>query len=151
MTSAITTGTISDIVAMQRIDEVERRIAILGGEKAENGNSVSFAPVRHHFTPGLYAREIFMPRGSIITSKIHRTRHPFVVSKGRCMVYMGGDRWDAIAAPHFGITEPGTRRVLVILEDTVWTTFHVTELVDVAEIDREILEPYINPLLEGHA
>jgi len=152
MTSSLpTTGTIADVAAMQRIDEVERRILAIGGEKAENGDSVSFAPVRHHFTPGLYAREIFMPAGSIIVSKIHRTRHPYIVSQGRCFVYMGGERWDAIAAPHFGITEPGTRRILVILDDTIWTTFHVTKLTDVAEIDRELLEQYSNPLLEANA
>lgn len=146
--SALTTGTVSDVAAMQRIDEVERRILGIGGERAApGGGTASFAPVRHHFTPGLYAREIFMPRGSIITSRIHKTRHPFIVSAGRCFVYMGGERWESIAAPHFGITEPGTRRILVIIEDTIWTTFHATDKTSVEEIDAEILVDYVNPLL----
>ena len=127
---------------------MEARIFALGGEWAAFGETINLAPVRHHFTPGLYSREIFMPAGSAITSKIHKTRHPFVVSQGKCFVYMGGDSWVTITAPHFGITEPGTRRVLLVLDDTIWTTFHVTSLTDVAEIEREILEDYTNPLLE---
>jgi hypothetical protein len=52
-----------------------------------------------------------------------------------------------VEAPYFGITEPGTRRVLVMLEDTVWTTFHATELTDPEEIAKAILVEYENPLL----
>jgi hypothetical protein len=38
-----------------------------------------------------------------------------------------------------GVTMPGTKRALRIHEDTIWTTFHATELTDVAEIERTIL------------
>lgn len=98
-------------------------------------------PVEHRFTPGLYSRQIFMPAGSLITSKIHRTEHQFIVSRGRCRVWNDG-QWIDIEAPYHGITRPGTRRLLVIVEDTVWTTFHVTGKTDVDEIEAEIIEPH---------
>ena len=39
-------------------------------------------PVTHRFTPGLYSREIFMPKGTFVTSKIHKTEHPLVILSG---------------------------------------------------------------------
>lgn len=96
-------------------------------------------PVHHTFTPGLYSRSIYMPAGSIVTSKIHLTAHQYVVSQGVAMVMVEGEEWVRIAAPYLGITKPGTKRVLVILEDMIWTTFHPTELRDVDEIERTII------------
>lgn len=98
--------------------------------------------VRHIFTTGLYCREITMAAGSLITSKWHKTEHPYVVSKGRVTVWIPetDERLDIIA-PFMGITKPGTRRVLEVIEETVWTTFHPTTLTDVDQIETEIIEP----------
>lgn len=51
-------------------------------------------PVVHRFTPGLYVREIFMAAGTLLTSKIHKTEHPYVVSKGRVSVLTEG--WNSL-------------------------------------------------------
>jgi hypothetical protein len=153
--SVPTTGTVSDVVAMGRIDEVERRLVeqFQADQAPTLGGTPDITPIKNHFTPGLYCREIFMPKGAVVTSRVHRYRHPFVVSAGECVVYAGGapsiDSWQHITAPHFGITEPGTRRILVILEDTTWTTFHVTDKTDVEEIVKDILVDYENPLLNS--
>lgn len=134
------------------LDRVEARMVQLGAEVRERGGQQSVAPVTHHFTPGLYAREIRMPAGLLITSETHRTEHPFVVSQGRVLVYIEReDRWEAIEAPYFGVTKPGTRRLLVVVHDTVWTTFHVTNHTDVGKIEEEILEPRSNPLFPALA
>lgn len=102
-------------------------------------------PVGHIFTPGLYVRTIFMPAGTILTSRIHKTEHPFVVHKGRCVVYIEGHGAYEIVAPHFGITRAGTRRALHIVEDTYWTTFHPTQKTTVEEVEAEIIEPHEIP------
>jgi hypothetical protein len=96
-------------------------------------------PVTHIFTPGLYTRQIFMPAGSLIISKIHKHRHPYVISKGRCSVFTYADGWVTLEAPHTGITEPGTQRVLLIHEDTIWTTFHVTDETDLERIEEHVI------------
>lgn len=144
------TSTISDVTAMAVIDEAERRIFdVLKGQPAPSlGGTPPLCPIKNHFTPGMYIREIFMPAGTVVTSRIHKCRHPFVVLKGRCAVYMGSkEGWQEVSAPHFGITEPGTRRLLFILEDSVWMTFHVTDKTNVDEIVEDITIPYENPLL----
>lgn len=81
-------------------------------------------PLVHRFVPGMYIREIFMPAGIWVTSKIHNTEHPYVVTKGRVSVYSPEGGVQHIEAPYVGITQPGTRRVLFIHEDTTWLTFH---------------------------
>lgn len=102
-------------------------------------------PVSHMFFPGLYVRTIFMPAGTIVCSKIHLTEHPFVVHKGRCVVYAEGHGASEVVAPHFGVTKPGTRRALHIIEDTWWTTFHAIESQDLDEIEKQIIEPHEFP------
>lgn len=101
----------------------------------------------HRFTPGLYIREIFMPAGSMLTSKIHKTEHPYVISSGVVSVWSENDGFQKITGPYTGITKPGTRRLLYIHEDTTWTTFHPTNKTDVAMIEADIIESHINPLL----
>ncbi len=83
-------------------------------------------PVSHRFTPGLYIREILLPAGTLLTSAIHKTEHPFVVSAGIVRVMEPGQPPVTIEAPYTGITTPGTRRLLYAIEDTIWTTFHPT-------------------------
>lgn len=93
-------------------------------------------PLVHRFTPGLYIREIHMKAGTVLTSKIHRTEHPFTISKGRCLVLLRGGETRELAAPYTGITKPNTRRVLLILEDTIWTTYHVLEPGEEGDLDK---------------
>jgi len=106
-------------------------------------------PLTHRFTPGLYIREIFMPKGTLLTSKIHKTEHPYVISKGRVSVWIDGVGVVQLSAPHCGITKPGTRRVIYVHEDCVWTTFHATNETDVAKIEKEILYERERPAVSG--
>ena len=96
-------------------------------------------PVEHLFTPGIYARQIFMPAGTLLTSKIHKTEHPFVISKGVVSVWNNG-KAELLRAPHHGVTYPGTRRILYIHEDCIWTTYHATTETDPAKIEEVIIE-----------
>jgi len=95
-------------------------------------------PLVHRFTPGLYIRQIFMPAGSVVVSRVHKTAHPFVVSQGRAAVWSEDTGVQELAAPFTGITTPGTRRVLVIYEDCVWTTFHPTNETDLDKLQEEL-------------
>lgn len=107
-------------------------------------------PITHRFTPGLYIREILIPAGTLLTSMEHRFEHPFVISKGCIEVFSEAEGAVTYEAPHCGITKPGTRRGLLAITDTVWTTFHVTDETDVEKIGEAILAPHFNPLLENN-
>lgn len=112
-------------------------------------------PLTHRFTPGMYVREIFVPKGTRLVTMIHRTEHPFVVSSGKIAVWCPGDeRPHVIEAPYTGITKPGTLRLAVALEDTVWTTFHATNKTTPEEVAAEIVfeptEALISKEIEWH-
>ena len=125
----------------RRVDEIE--LAVAGLPDVET-------PLTHIFTPGLYAREIFMPAGSLVVSKIHKTEHPYVISKGRVSVWTEEDGVAELSAPFTGVTKPGTRRVLYVHEDCVWTTFHVADEENVEAIEERIIEKRL-PLLKEEA
>jgi hypothetical protein len=107
-------------------------------------------PLEHRFTPGMYSRTIFMPAGDIVISGLHITRHQYVISKGCCSVYTAEEGFVTLTAPFVGITEPETRRLLVIHEDTIWTTFHPNpgdKWKTPEEVIAAITRPNPNPLL----
>lgn len=100
------------------------------------------SPVEHFLTDDQYVRKIFMRAGTLITSKIHITRHPFFVLQGKAAVWDAEKGVHIVQAPYFGITEAGTRRILLIGEDCIWATVHARlpdETVD--DIERRIIEP----------
>lgn len=114
------------------IRENDDRIDQLEAALFNEGNPVDM-PVQDLFVPGMYIRTIYMPKGedgqeNIVTSAIHNTEHPFFVMAGKVAVFSDNDGEQIIEAPYFGITKPGTRRVLRIIEDTVWITCHPTDI-----------------------
>lgn len=115
--------------------------------------------LRHIFTPGLYARQITIPKGTTLTSLIHNTCHPFTISKGKVSVWIDAENEQVLEAPYTGITYPGTRRVLYTHEEVIWTTYHPTDIVPegnepedieaaVQKIGDLIIEPHQNLLLQ---
>lgn len=94
----------------------------------------------HVFTPGLVSRTIFMPAGTLLTSRIHKHEHQYAVIAGACSVFIDGVGVEYIEAPYRGITKPGSRRVLYIHEDTVWVTFHPSQTTTVEEFEAEVFE-----------
>lgn len=138
---------------------VHRRIDELEAVMLANLPQVD-CPLTHKFVPGMYIREIFMPAGSLITSLIHKTEHPFFILKGSVHVKITDDEWQVLSAPYSGITYPGTRRILYIEQDCVWVTVHKTGVQPVDDslssvlravelVTGEIIEPHENELLGG--
>jgi hypothetical protein len=95
-------------------------------------------PLKHHFAPGAYAREILLPKGSLVIGKIHKHAHINVVSKGRVSVMTEFGRMD-IEAPCTFVSKVGTKRAVYAHEDTVWTTVHVTSETDLEKLEDEII------------
>lgn len=111
---------------------------------------VTIEPV-HRFADGLYAREITIPAGTLLTGKIHRTRHLNIVSQGDISVWSEGEPVRRIQAPFSFVAEPGTRRVGFAHADTVWTTIHATHETDLARLEAQLIEPHDNPCLPSVA
>lgn len=93
--------------------------------------------LRHHFAPGCYAREMTIPAGTLIIGKIHKHAHLNIISKGRAKVVTEFGTVD-IVAPNTFVSEPGTKRVVMAIDEVIWTTIHVTD-----ETDLEKIEDYV--------
>lgn len=113
----------------KRIDQFEQIAARLKQERC---------PLDFVVTPGLLSRVIFMPKGAIITSKIHLHDSPFFILSGAAMVWTIETSWELFRAPCVGKTRAGARRVLHILEDCLWVSCHPVTESDPEKASKEI-------------
>jgi hypothetical protein len=94
--------------------------------------------VDHVFAPGLYARQIHMPAGALVVGKIHKHAHINTISKGKCLVATEFG-FEELVAPHTFVSKPGTKRAVLVIEDTVWTTYHPTEETDMEKVENHVI------------
>ena len=100
-------------------------------------------PVKHSFADGCYIREIFNPASELLVTKIHKKEHPFFLMKGK-MSILTENGIIHVQAPHYGITKPGTKRVIYTHTDCVFITVHATDQTDVAKIEKEVIADNFN-------
>ena len=96
-------------------------------------------PLVHTFSEGVYAREIFMPKGMVVVGHVHNTTHLNMVSKGKALVWINGVV-SKIEAPFTFESKAGVRKVLDILEDMFWTTIHVTNERDITVLESTLVD-----------
>ena len=100
-------------------------------------------PLQHVFAPGVYARTIQLPKGSVIVGKIHKHKHLNILSQGTVLVLTENDGVERLTGPLTMASEPGTKRAVVAETDAVWTTIHLTDTTDLEKIESEhIAESY---------
>lgn len=80
-------------------------------------------PLTHYFAPGLYLREMRMPKNAVLTGAVHKTEHICILSKGHVQVVTEYGVLELIA-PATIHSLPGAKRAIVALEDSVWTNIH---------------------------
>ncbi len=88
----------------------------------------------HHFAPGLYARELHIPKGVRLTGKLHKFAHLNFMLKGDLSVLLE-DGIHRVIAPFTVVSPPGTKRIAYAHQATIWTTVLPTE-----ETDPDIIE-----------
>jgi hypothetical protein len=103
-------------------------------------------PVTHHFSPGLYLREIFMPAGTTVVGRVHKTEHFNILVKGRCVIVHDDFRREELVAPMVFVSKAGVQKTLHILEDMIWMTTHVSEETDLEKLEALLVDP--KPQLE---
>jgi len=98
------------------------------------------APVTHNFAPGVYVRELFIPKDSWIMGKRHRNETLNILLKGSLALYMGeGVPAKVIKAPLIFNSNPGAKKFAYALEDTIFLNVHPTEETDVEKIEESVI------------
>ena len=102
-----------------------------------------FAPVDEKYGCGTYARQMFIPKGTVIIGKIHRHQHLNFIMKGKVSVATEfGKKY--FEAPCTFVSEVGLKRAVYAEEDTIWTTVHLTEHMgeeNLGKIEQEVIAP----------
>jgi len=94
-------------------------------------------PLKQHIEGGLYTRELFMPKDSIIVSMIHKQQHPTFLLKGKVSYITDEGEIKTIKAPYTIFTQIGTQRVFYMHEDSDLCCVYKTEAktFEEAEVD----------------
>ena len=81
-------------------------------------------PIKHSFAPGIYAREMTIPEGTLLLGKIHKHKHHNFLMQGSIIVLTESKGVELLQAPLMIVSEPGTQRIGYAVTDTIWTTVH---------------------------
>jgi hypothetical protein len=141
--------------APQKVKFREQVLAVQDGleemiAKGEVKSTLEDCTVTHHFSPVddkygccTYARQMFIPKGTLIIGKIHRHQHLNFILKGKVSVATEfGKRY--FEAPCTFISEVGLKRAVIAEEDTIWTTVHLTQFYgeeNLDKIEEEVIAP----------
>jgi hypothetical protein len=95
-----------------------------GEEQSEKMKQVF--PLKQNLEGGFYTREVFMPKGSVVVSMIHKQDHPSFVLKGLVSYLDDKGVVRTVKGPHKIFTKIGTQRVIFVHEDTTWCGVYKT-------------------------
>lgn len=104
---------------------------ILKGDQVET-------PTSHYFATGMYAREMFIPAGTVLTGAVHKVEH-LSIFVGDITVWTEGGMKRMTGHNTF-ISKPGAKRVGYAHSDTWCTGFFPTDKTDVAELENDLVE-----------
>src|ERR1700730_8973903 len=92
----------------------------------------------HLFSPGFYTRIPHIPKGCLLTGKIHKQPILNIMTKGDISVLIG-DEVKRIVAPFVIVSPAGSKKIGYAHEDTIWMGCHGTDEQDVEKIEKHFI------------
>jgi len=133
-------------VEANRVNEVSQyRTKVVELERALKQLPQLEAEMHHHFCQGVYAREMRVPAGTVLTGAIHKRDCINFIMAGSVEVRseQGAVR---LTAPHVFVSPPGTKRAMFVIEDLIWITVHASDMRCIAALERELVVNDYNDL-----
>ena len=95
------------------------------------------------FVDGMYARTIILLKNTIAVGHVHKKRVINILSQGSLLIKTeDSEEGKVITAPVIFITEPGSRKSVFALEDSVLTNILRTDKTTTKEVEEEAAEPH---------
>jgi len=88
----------------------------------------------HHFSDGLYAKQMVIPKGYMAGTHSHKYSHLSILSKGHVIVKTDNETQEYTAPACIEIKKD-TLHTIEALEDSVWFCVHATEETNLDLID----------------
>jgi len=92
----------------------------------------------HHFSDGLYAKQMIIPADTMILKHTHSFSHLSILASGKVAV-MRGDEVDVIEAPACIEIKAGLVHGVKALTDCVWFCIHATDEKDASKVDNVLI------------
>lgn len=92
----------------------------------------------HHFSDGLYAKQMVIPAGHVVGSHAHAYSHLSVLAKGDVILEADGVQTEVSGPACIDIKAGVTHRVFA-KTDAVWFCIHATDETDVDKIDEVLV------------
>jgi len=135
----LTKSRITEDLVTKRPDSPEMRAAIFRLEDHLKTLPQGDTEVTHRFTPGMYAREMTVPAGLMITGAVHKREHLSIFLEGKILIPDENGESIEITAPIVEIAKPGIKRVGYVIEPVRWITMHATDITDIDELEELLL------------
>ena len=97
--------------------------------------------IRHHFSSGVYAKEMKMPADYLMLHHKHTFSHLSILASGSIELIVDGEK-KVIHAPACLTIEGNAHHGIKSLTDVVWYCIHATNCTDENEIDEVLTEPH---------
>lgn len=94
----------------------------------------------HHFSEGLYAKQMAIPKGSIACQHKHNYDHLSILAQGKVRVLFDNDVVETYTAPSCINIVKNVNHTILALEDSVWFCIHQTEETDVDKVDQVLIK-----------
>jgi len=94
--------------------------------------------IQHHFSDGLYAKEMQLPKDHYAESHQHNYDHLSILAKGIVLVEADGIQTTYNAPACINILA-GVKHKIYALEDSFWYCIHATSETDIAMIDNVLI------------
>lgn len=75
------------------------------------------------FTEGVYMRRMDVKKDTLIVGAIHKELHSWFLMHGTVKV-ADAENVNYFKAPYYTISQPGTQRVIEVVEDAIWVNIH---------------------------
>jgi len=124
----------TSLTVPQAVDALE--VEMLKGEQVE-------CPVYHHFSPGLYVREVNLPAGCVAIGHRQKTEHLNIFLKGKVSIVNDDGTTSLLEAPLLFTGQPG-RKCGYVHEDVVWLNVYPTTETDIEALESMFLDKSAN-------
>jgi quercetin dioxygenase-like cupin family protein len=94
--------------------------------------------VKHYFSGGIYAKQMFIPKGYVAATHKHVYSHLSILASGQVIVSTD-DSVESYNAPACIEIKAGTHHKIEALQDCVWFCIHATDETDENEIDAVLI------------
>ena len=91
-------------------------------------------PVKHRFCGDMYAREIVIPKNTLLTGKIHKFDHFEIMLSGDIIISTDDGEVKRLTGLNIIESKAGKKRAGWAIEDTHWINFHSSGLKDPSEM-----------------